>query len=133
VTVIVPVIGAFVPLVVWNAAIFPVPEAPRPIDVLSLTQVKEVAPVPLKVTALELAPLHFTWSEGSETVGVGFTVIVKLCGVPSQVTPPPVKCGVTVIVELIAALVELVVVKAAMFPVPELVESPIEVFELVQV
>jgi hypothetical protein len=124
--------GAAVLLVVANAGIFPVPEAPSPMAVLLLVQVKDVAPVPLNVTALEFVPLHFTWSEGSETVGVGFTVMVKLCGVPSQVTPPPVKCGVTVIVELIAALVEFEVVKAAISPVPLAAKVPMAVLELVQ-
>src|SRR4029077_9428647 len=87
VTVIVPLIGAEVPLVPAKAAMFPVPLAPNPIDVLLLAHVNEVA-VPLKVTAVVLPPVHTTWLPTVLTVGVGLTVIVKLVGVPSQVTPP---------------------------------------------
>jgi len=52
VTVIVPMIGEVVLLVVVNELILPVPLAPRPIAVLLFTHVNDVA-VPLNVIALE--------------------------------------------------------------------------------
>ena len=61
------------------------------------------------------------------TVAVGFTVILKVSGVPSQ----PFACGVTVIVAVIGALLELVAVNAEIFPFP-LALKPIEVLSLVQ-
>lgn len=54
------------------------------------------------------------------TVGVGLTVIVKLCVVPVQVAPAFVKEGVTVIVAEIGEFVALVATKEAIEPVPEL-------------
>ena len=44
--------------------------------------------------------------------------MVNVCAAPVQVTPPNVEDGVTVIVEIIGAVVVLVVVKEAMLPVP---------------
>ncbi len=66
-----------------NEAMFPVPLAANPIEVLVLLQVKLVA-VPLNVIAVVALPLHNTWSVGSDTVGVGWIVIVKLSLVPLQ-------------------------------------------------
>ncbi len=60
-----------------------------PIDALSLVQLKLVA-VPAKVTRVVLAPLQMIWSPTAVTVGVGWTVIVNVCGVPSQSTAPTV-------------------------------------------
>ena len=61
--------------------------------------------------------------------GVGFTVIVNVPGVP---THAPLIVGVTVIVAVIEALVELAAVKAGTFPVP-LAANPIAVFEFIHV
>ena len=72
-------------LVAVNEAMLPVPLAPRPMLVLSFVHVYEVA-LPVKATAVVEAVLHTTWSAGSSTVGVGFTVMVKVCGVPSHST-----------------------------------------------
>jgi hypothetical protein len=62
------------------------------------------------------------------TDGVGFTVIVKLTGVPVQ---PDADDGVTVMVAVIGAAVALVAVKLGILPVPE-AASPIAVLLLVQ-
>ena len=43
-------------------------------------------------------PLHNTWLEGWFICPAGFTVIVKVCGVPEQELPPLMNTGVTVIV-----------------------------------
>ena len=64
--------------------------------------------------------------------GVGFTVIVKVCGIPLQETPFNVFTGVTEIVALIAVVPVLVAVNAAMLPVP-LAARPMAVLLLVQV
>ena len=44
------------------------------------------------------APVHTTWSPIAFTVAVGFTVMLNVVVVPSQVTVLFVKCGVTVMV-----------------------------------
>jgi len=38
----------------------------------------------VKDTAVAPTPLHTVWLAGTATVGVGFTVIVKLCATPVQ-------------------------------------------------
>ena len=83
--------------------------------------------LPVKFTASVAASLHFVWSAGLVTVGVGLTVMVKDCGVPGQL----LAVGVTVIVALIAAFVELFAVNEAIFPVP-LAGNPMAVLLLVQ-
>ena len=65
------------------------------------------------------------------TVGVGFTVIVNVIGVPVQVVPPLVNVGVTVIVAVTATAVAFVPMKLAILPVPD-APSPMEVLLLVQ-
>ena len=77
------------------------------------------------------APLHTTWSDGSFTLGVGFTVIVKVSVGPLQTTVP-VNKGVTVMVEVTAKLPLLVAVNGAISPLP-LAESPIEALSFVHV
>jgi hypothetical protein len=61
-------------------------------------------------------------------LGVGFTVIVNVSGVPVH----PTADGVTVMVAVTGALVRLIAVKEAILPVP-LAGRPIEVLVLVQV
>lgn len=68
----------------------------------------------MKFTAAVLAPAQSVWLATAATTGVGFTVMVKLTGVPGQ----PLAVGVTVIVAVIGELVALVAVKAAILPVP---------------
>ena len=83
--------------------------------------------VPVKFIALVAAPLHKAWLGGRATSGVGFTVMVNICGKPVQ----PFADGVTVIVAVTGALVILTALKAGIFPVP-LAANPIEVLLFVQ-
>ena len=65
VTVMVAVIGALVLLVAVNEAIFPVPLAARPIDVVLFTQLYTVPETePEKVTAVVALLLQITWLDG---------------------------------------------------------------------
>ena len=70
--------------------------------------------------------MKITWSSGSTTWGVGLTVIVKVCGVPSH----PSKLGVTTTVEVIGSFVVLVA-GTSIFPVPAF-DKPIAELLLVQ-
>ncbi len=76
--------------------------------------------------AAEGAPLQRFWLFAGFTVGVGFTVMVKLAGTPGQ----PFNVGTIVTTAVIAAPLLLVAVKAGIFPVPE-APSPIAVLLLV--
>ena len=114
-----------------NAAMSPVPLPARPIDVLSFTQLKPVVPVPENVTAVVNDPLHTTWFAGSNTLGVGLTIMVKVCTDPLHVTAPNVYFGVTVMVATTGADPAFTPLKAAMFPVPP-APSPIEGVSLLQ-
>ena len=67
----------------------------------------------------------------TETVGVGFTEMVKSSGVPEQITPPFSKLGVTVMVAVTGAFVVLVAWKEVICPLP-VAPSPIVVFVFVQ-
>ena len=102
--------------------------AARPMLELSLVQLKTVpATVPEKFTAVVVAPLQSAWSAGSATVGVGFTVIVKVCAVPGQL----LAVGVTVTVEVIGVVPVLMAEKDAMFVLPE-AAKPVLVLSFVQ-
>ena len=86
---------------------------------------------------MEVEPsAQITREEGlAVTIAVGLTVIVKVLGGPVQAMLPLVKVGVTVIVAVMAWLVELVAVKLGIpvgFPVLE-AANPIAVLSLVQV
>ena len=111
----VPLIGAAVALVAVNDGMLPVPFATNPIAIFELVQVK-LPPVGVltKIAASTVALLHTTVSAGTSTVGVGFTVMVKLDGVPAQ----PLTVGVTVIVAVIGAEVVLVAVNPGRLPAP---------------
>ena len=123
--------GMVVVLVAVKLAILPVPLAARPIVVLVLVQLYTVpATAPVKFTAVVLDPLHNTCGITAFTVGTGFTVMVKLCGVPVQVPPPLVYVGVTVMVPVMGTLPVLVAVKFRL-PVP-LAPRPMAVLLLVQ-
>lgn len=75
-------------LVAVKLAILPVPAAASPIEVLLFVQLYTVpATDPVKFTAAVAAPLHNTCGNTAFTVGTGFTVMVKVCGVPVQVPP----------------------------------------------
>ncbi len=57
-------IDVVLPVTPVNAGMFPVPLAARPIEVLSLVQLKDVAPAPVKLIAVVLVPLHIAWFAG---------------------------------------------------------------------
>ena len=77
-------------------------------------------------------PLHTTLLLSTVlSTGVGFTVIVKVIGVPVQLTPPLVKVGVTVMVATTCPGVLFMAVKLAIFPTP-LAANPIDGREFVQ-
>ena len=82
---------------------------------------------PPNITAVVDVLLHKTWSEGSDTEGVGLMVIAKDCGIPAQVFA----VGVTVIVAIRGVEPEFIAVNAAIFPVP-LVVKPMLVVLFVQ-
>ena len=125
----VAVTGALVALTATNDGILPVPDAPSPIVVLLFVQVYTVpATGPLIVTAAVADPAHTVWLAIAFTDGVGFTVMVKLTGVPAQ---PEGDKGVTVMVAVIGAAVPLVAVKPGILPVPD-AANPIAVLLLVQ-
>lgn len=106
----------------------PTPFGFKPMLGLSLFQVNTVpATGPLMVIAAVDAPWQSVWLAIAFTLGVGFTVIVKLTGVP----PQPVDVGVTVMVAVIGAVVVLVATKLGILPVP-LAASPMAVLLLVQ-
>jgi hypothetical protein len=134
VTVIVPEIGVLPALVATKEGIFPVAPIPKPIAVFELAQVYVVFATPKaleKLIAEDVIPSHIGNELTALTVGIGLTVIVKVCGVPKQSTPFKVNFGVTVMVLTIGFGVVLVTVNDGIFPTPE-AASPIEVLELVQ-
>lgn len=78
-----------VALVATKLAILPVPAAARPMVVLLFVQLYTVpATAPVKFTATVLDPLHNTCGNTTFTVGIGFTVIVKVTDEPVQLPPP---------------------------------------------
>ena len=132
VTVIVAMTGELVAFVAVKAPILPVPLAARPILVLLFVQLNVVpATAPVKFTGVVVAPAHKTWLATAFTVGVGFTVIVNVIGVPAHGTPPVLLLGVTVIVATAGAVTALRAVKLGMLPVP-LAARPILVLLFVQ-
>jgi hypothetical protein len=71
-------------------AMLPVPLPARPMDVFVFVQLYTTVPPVVglpKFTWVAGALLHITWLGTAVTVAVGFTVIVKLVGVPVQVVP----------------------------------------------
>jgi hypothetical protein len=128
VTVMVAVAVVLLLLMAVNDGMVPLPLAGKPMELLLFVQLKVVpATAPVNVIALVAAPLHTVWFEGCVTSGVGLTVIVNVLAVPGQ----PAAEGVTVMVAVTGALLLLVAVKAAMFPLP-LAGKPIEVLLFVQ-
>ena len=93
VTMIVATEGVTPELIAVKLGILFVPLSARPIVALSLTQVNCKAPVGpvvglVKFTGAVGAPLHTIWFATGFTIGVGFTVIVKLTGKLTQLIPP---------------------------------------------
>src|ERR1035437_73558 len=72
----------------------------------------------VKVTVVVLPPLQTTWLAGWSTSPVGLTVIVKVLVGPSQVIPPLVKCGVTIIVATTGDVPALMAVNVGILPLP---------------
>ena len=88
---IVATTGAVVALVAMKLAMLPLPPAANPIEVVLFVQLYTIVPPVVglvKFTAAVAVLLHTTWLVTAVTVAVGFTVMVKLVGVPLQVTPP---------------------------------------------
>ena len=132
VTVIVPDIGAAVPFVAVKLAMLPVPAAARPIAVLLFVQLNTVpATEPVNVTAALGLPAQSVWLPTPFTFAAGLTVIVNVIDVPTQVTPPLLYTGVTVIVAVTADPVLLIAVNDGTVPAP-LDARPILVLLFVQ-
>ncbi len=108
----------------------PVPAEGRPMAVLSLVQVNVVpAPTGLETEVNDaLTPLQKVWFTMGLTVGVGFTVIEYVNGVPMQA----LAVGTMVIAALIGAIPLLVAVNAGISPIP-LAARPMAVLLLVHV
>lgn len=88
VTVIVEMIGDVPVLVAVKLAISPLPEAAKPIEVLSLVQLYRVPPTaPVKLTAAVAALLQITWLATAAMVGIGFTVMVAVVEYKAEHTP----------------------------------------------
>ncbi|MBV6484102.1 MAG: hypothetical protein KFKLKKLM_00586 [Flavobacteriales bacterium] len=122
------VIGAVVVFVAVKEAISPVPLAAKPMLVLSFVQSKVVPVVGLvKFVAETVAALQTMVSIGTTTVGVGFTVMMYVDGIPTQL----LAVGITVMFAVIGAVVVLVAVKEAISPVP-FAAKPIVVLSFVQ-
>jgi hypothetical protein len=134
VTVIVLTIGVVPAFVAVNEGKLPVPVVSvNPKEGVAGLLHEKVAPETLleELNTVEgtETPLQYTRLLTAATVGNGFTVIVKLTGVPAQ----PFAVGVIVITPDIFALLVLVVRKAGMFvPVPD-APNPIAVLLLAQV
>src|ERR1035437_2679912 len=121
VTMIVATTGDVPALIAVNVGIFPLPVAANPMLISLLVQVYVVTPPVLivaKVTVAVLLPLHTTWLAGWSTSPVGLTVIVNVFVGPSHVTPPLVKCGVTMIVAITGNVPALIAVNVGISPLP---------------
>jgi hypothetical protein len=127
----VAVIGAVVAFVATNDPILPEPLAAKPIEGVLFTQLKTTLLPPLPLLGLTNAiavvddPLQSTWLATALTVAVGFTVMVNVDAIPTQLTPLFVNVGVTVIVATTGVVVLLVAVNVGIFPVP-LAAMPID-------
>jgi hypothetical protein len=75
--------------------------------------------------------LHNVKFDGAVTVGVGFTVIVKLVVDPLHEIPPPVYTEVTVTLPDIGVIPPFVATNGAMVPDP-LPNKPMAVLEFIQ-
>jgi hypothetical protein len=83
VTMIVAVAAVVPEFVAVNAPMLPLPVADRPTAVFEFVQLYVVPlTAPEKATAAVVAPLHNVWSAAAATVGVGFTVILKVSAQP---------------------------------------------------
>jgi len=111
-----------------NIGTFPVPLEARPILVFEFVHENDPpVGVLIKLVVATEELLQTVIFDGTETVGVGLTVIVYELGVPGQLF----KVAITLIVAVILDAPVFVAVNAAILPVP-LETRPILVFELVQ-
>jgi hypothetical protein len=83
-----------------------------------------------KLMAVNVLPLQIVLLVGVVTLAEGFTVIVKVIGVPLQLLVL-VNIGVTVTVAITGAFPALVAVNEGILPVPE-AANPMDVVELLQ-
>ena len=134
ITVTVATAGAVPGLVPVKLAILPVPLAAKPMLVLLLVQLNTAVPPWVGVVntiAAVGALLHTTWLATGLIIGAGLTVIVNVIGVPTQLTPPLVNVGVTMMVATTGALVVLMAVNVGISPVP-LAAKPMDGWLLAQ-
>jgi hypothetical protein len=116
--------GAVVVLVAMKEAILPAPFAARPIDGVLLFQLNTtlLPPLPLlglvNIIGVDDEALHNTWLATAFTVAVGLTVMLNVLEVPTQLTPPFINVGVTVIVAITGAVVILVAMNVGILPAP---------------
>jgi hypothetical protein len=112
----VALIGMTPVFVAVKTGMSPVPAEGRPMVALSLVQVKLVpGPTGLETAVNDAVTLlQKVWFAMGLTVGVGFTVIEYVNGVPMQA----LAVGVIVMAAFIGEIPLLVAVNAGMFPVP---------------
>ena len=116
VTVIVAITGTKPKFKVLKLAIFPLPEAAKPIVGVSFVQSKVVfVTFPVKMMLPLAVPLHLTKLAIEFTLGFGLTVIVKVLDKPEQVFAT----GVTVIVVIKGVFPVFMAVNAGIEFVPE--------------
>jgi hypothetical protein len=130
VTVYVAVTAALVVLVSVPPMVAPLPATPpvkpAPVGAPQLYVVPAgTIPLVLFTGVTEKAVALQTLVDMLVTAGVGLTVMVKFFDGPTQLVPPLVKVGVTVIVPLIAVLPVLLAVNDAILSVVPLAANPI--------
>ena len=69
-------------------------------------------------TTVVTSPGHLSWSEGWITCPDGLTVIIQVMGKPTQLVPPLVNVGVTVMVATTGEVVVLRAAKGPILPLP---------------
>ena len=120
-TVMVAITGVVPGFSAVKGLMVPVPDVPRPMEVLSFVHAYVVVPpveFVVKESAVVCALLHTTTLAGWFTWAEGFTVNVNDFTGPWHVTPPFVKNGVTTTVAMTGADPAFTAVNAPMFPVP---------------
>ena len=127
-TLIKAVIGAVVTFTPANAAILPEPDAAKPMEGVLLVQLNVAFnTVPVKLMAVDNAVLQTACGVTDATIGVGFTVYVKVVEAPEQV----LETGVTTIWAVKGTFPALFTANELMVPEPE-GANPIEGVLLVQ-
>ena len=128
VTMMVLLIGLLPVFVAKNPGRLPEPLVPSPIAVFELVHVKLVPEMgPVNTTPEIVMPLQTVISDGTITVGEGFTVILYVEAMPVQLFA----LGVTVIRAVMAVAPVFVATKPGISPLPAELR-PIAVFEFVQ-